>query len=313
MTNARLAGLEEFHALRARWTALVAEGDFAGALELVEAAAAWAKTHGDATLLDRVLCNRAAIALELGRGEDLVPGLRTLLMRSDDRENAFLAAYTIARYYELAKESKKGLFYAQLARDRTADLDLPRRGSSLNLIANFLVSECRYEEALATYAEAEGCLARAALAPLAGGGEAADRLRAAVIGYNVGYCRVVTGDVREGLAKLYRSLRTLTALGASRHVLLASLDLSFALLEAKKPLLARRHADRALALAERFEDPVSRKNALYLSGAAASAAGDELAARRRFAELQGAFFPEADYLPDLLLRVDVRQLVNLKA
>jgi tetratricopeptide (TPR) repeat protein len=310
MTSVRIAGLEDFHALRARWMALVAEGDFAAAFELVEAATAWAKTHGDATLLDRVLCNRAAIALELGRGEDLVPGLRTLLMRSDDRENAFLAAYTIARHYELAKETKKGLFYAQLARDRAADVDLPRRGSSLNLIANFLVSECRYEEALATYAEAEGCLAQPADA---GAGGPADRLRAAVIGYNVGYCRVVTGDVRDGLAKLYRSLRSLKALGASRHVLLASLDLSFALLEAKRPEKARRHAERAIALAAHFDDPVSRKNALYLSGAAASAAGDELGARRRFAELQGAFFPEADYLPDLLLRVDVRQLVNLKA
>jgi hypothetical protein len=40
MTSVRIAGLEDFHALRARWMALVAEGDFAAAFELVEAATA---------------------------------------------------------------------------------------------------------------------------------------------------------------------------------------------------------------------------------------------------------------------------------
>jgi hypothetical protein len=95
--------------------------------------------------------------------------------------------------------------------------------------------------------------------------------------------------------------------------MLARLDLAYGLLEAGAPRWSRRHAERALDLATTFADGAARKNALYLAGAAASATGDELAARRRYAELQGDFFPDADYLPDLLLRVDVRQLVNLKA
>jgi hypothetical protein len=295
--------IEEFQSCREHWSSLVAEGEFERALELIESALLWVREHGDSVLLDRVLCNRAAIATELGRGAAQVAELRALLMRSEDVENAYLAAYTIARQHELAREPKKGLFYAQLARDRAAALGAARLSESLNLIANFQVSASRFDDALISYAEAEAHLES----------ETGDSLRSAVIGYNVGYCRVVTGDCRGGLAKLYRSLRALRRLGARRHEMLAHLDLTFALLEAGSPRHAARHAGSAIELARHFRDDTARKNGLYLAGAAAAASGDEFRARRYFAELQGSFFPDADYLPELLLQLDVRQLVNLKA
>ena len=93
----------------------------------------------------------------------------------------------------------------------------------------------------------------------------------------------------------------------------ARLDLAFALLETSHAGLAGRHAARALELAERPEDSSAKKNALYLLGAAAVASGDRLGARRHFERLQQGFYPEADYLPELLLQIDVRDLVNLKA
>ena len=66
-------------------------------------------------------------------------------------------------------------------------------------------------------------------------------------------------------------------------------------------------------LAERLADTDAKKNALYILGAAAIATGDRVGARRHFERLQQGFYPEADHLPELLLHVDVRQLVNLKA
>ncbi|MEZ5314559.1 MAG: hypothetical protein R2862_13450 [Thermoanaerobaculia bacterium] len=227
--------------------------------------------------------------------------LRDLLMRSGDAENGFLAAYTIARHYELHKEARKGLFYARIARDRAELLDESRKASSLNQIANFQVAGSRFEEALATYAEAESRLAPD------------DRLRSAVIGYNAGYCHVVTGELRRGLGRIYRALRLLRSLGAQRHEMLARLDLAFALLEANRANAAERHAVRAHELAIRFADDGSRKNSLYLAGAAARTLGNDFVARRRFAELQVDFYPDADYLPELLMGVDVLALVNLKA
>ena len=292
---------EDFQAARARWTQALEAGRLDEALVFVEEALVWAEASGEECLRDRTLCNRAAIALELGAGAQHVPALRALLLRSSNAENTYLAAYTIARHYELQKEQSKGLFYAQLARDRAQTLDENRRAESLNFIANFLVAESRFEEAIAAYEEALDLL------------PSRDSLRRAVIGYNLGYCNALTGRSREGLALLYSSLRSLLRRGADGHAMKAQLDLAFALLETSRAQPAGRHAARALALAERLEDSDAQKNALYLLGAAAVATGDRVGARRHFERLQQGFFPEADYLPELLLHVDVRQLVNLKA
>jgi tetratricopeptide (TPR) repeat protein len=292
---------EGFQAARARWAEAVEAGRLEEALALVDEALAWAEASGEEQLRDRALCNRAAIALELGRGAAHVPALRALLLRTADAENTYLAAYTIARHYELQKEHRKGLFYAQLARDRAAALDENRRAASLNSIANFLVAESRFDEAIESYEEALSLLSTR------------DGLRCAVIGYNLGYCRVLTGRSREGLTILYASLRALLRCGAEVHAMKAQLDLAFALLETGSPRHAGRHAGRALATSERFADDDARKNALYLLGAAAVASGDRVGARRHFERLQQGFYPGADYLPELLLNVDVRELVNLKA
>ncbi len=299
--NATVTNAAEFQAARARWVELFEAGEFERALALVEEALPWAAASGDAVLYDRARCNRAAIALELGRGGDFAPLLREVLMRNEDAENSFLAAYTLARHYELRKESKKGLFYAQLASDRAEALDAARRASSRNHIANLLVAESRFAEAAEIY--------RQALAMLPSRHE----LRGAVIAYNLGYCEVMVGRVREGLGELYASLRALLGLGAARHEMKARLDLAFALLEAGEAGHAERHAARAERLAERFADQEARKNALYLRGAAAQARGDRFAARRHFERLQAGFYPDAEYLPELLSQVDVRSLVNLKA
>ncbi len=230
---------EDFQAARARWTQALEAGRLDEALVLVEEALVWAEASGEECLRDRTLCNRAAIALELGAGAQHVPSLRAML--------------------------------------------LP------------------VEEAIAAYEEALDLL------------PSRDSLRRAVIGYNLGYCNALTGRSREGLALLYSSLRSLLRRGADGHAMKAQLDLAFALLETSRAQPAGRHAARALALAERLEDSDAQKNALYLLGAAAVATGDRVGARRHFERLQQGFFPEADYLPELLLHVDVLQLVNLKA
>ena len=69
----------------------------------------------------------------------------------------------------------------------------------------------------------------------------------------------------------------------------------------------------ALALAESTGDRDAIKNALYLLGQTATSSGDTEAARAYFARLHRDFFPEADFLPGMLMAVDVRTLVNLHA
>jgi hypothetical protein len=75
-----------------------------------------------------------------------------------------------------------------------------------------------------------------------------------------------------------------------------------------------RHGAVALALAEEAGESDSIKHALFLLGEAAQQA-------RRPGRPPGSissssrerYFPEASYLPEVLLTVDVRKLVNLKA
>jgi tetratricopeptide (TPR) repeat protein len=292
---------EDFERTRQAWMRAAEEGRLEEALAMVESSTPWVEQLGDPTLRDRVICNRARLAIELGRDAEDLPALRTILMLQRDAENCFLAAYSIARAYELRKELRKARFYAQVARDRARQLDAERLGSSLNQIANVAVAESHFDEAAALYREALALEAETSPA------------RSAVILYNLGYCEIVLGARSEGFRHLYRAARLLRRLGSRRHLMLASLDLAFAHLEAGKPRAARRHARRALDLAREFAIQDAEKNALYLAGAAAKALGDEFAARRWFRDLQTGFYPDADYLPDLLLTVDVRSLVNLKA
>lgn len=296
-----VASREDYQNARARWSAAVEAGHLEEALALVDAAALWAARHAEPELVDRTFLNRAAIALELGQGNELLAELRALLMRSRDAENGFLAAYSLARAYELRKETKKALFYAQVGRDRVDTLDRGRRASSQNQLANLLVAESRFGEAVTVYRSSLDLL------------EPSDRLRRAVILDNLGYCEALLGRRLDGLTLLREALRTLRRLGAERHEMLARLDLCFVLLEIGKPSAARRHGRRALELAVELGVADAEKNALYLLGAAAAALGDRFGARRWYARLQSGFYPDAEYLPDVLLQVDVRGLVNLKA
>lgn len=297
----RVGSASELEAARARWSELVEAGRLEEALPLVEAALAWATTSGDPVLAARVRCNRARVAIELGLEGGYAAELRDVLVANADDETAFLAAYSLARYYELHKESRKARFYAQLARDRAERLDHERLGSSLNQLANVLVAESRFDEAAETYARALELVA-------------SDRFsRRSVILYNLGYCETLLGRRRAGYGHLVAAVRALRRQGARRHEALARLDLAFAALEAEKTGAASRHAGRALDLARETGLAEAEKNALYLLGAAATALGDRFGAKRWYQQLQADFFPDADYLPELLMQLDVRKLVNLKA
>jgi tetratricopeptide (TPR) repeat protein len=277
-------------------------GDLQGALAVLDGAWEWARTTGDERLVDRVYCNRSAVAIELGETEGIVGRLREVLLRNSDEENCHLSAYQIARVYELRKAYKKGLFYARIALDHAVNLQRSDwQAFCRNQIGNLLLAESHFEKACAEYDQA------LSLAP-------SDRgvWRARIVD-NVGYCRILQGRHQEGFRLLFESLRTLRRATAERYEISSRLDLSFAYLEIGRYRRALRHGTRALQLAEAAGDRESVKNALYLLGEAANLSRNTLLAQRYFSRLQREFYPEADYIPDFLLAVDVRKLINLKA
>ena len=291
-----------FEELRTRGAQAVEAGHLEEAEALFEEALAWARSHGDPRQIDLAVCNRAAASIDLGRGAGELPRLREILVRNSDPVSCRIAAYNIARYYELSKSFKKALFYARIARDRSETLG--RRdwlATSHNLIGNTLLAESFVEQACEQYEQALELMPKEPSATRAG------------ILCNLGYCRTLQGRHTEAYRFLYESLRLLRSFRAERYEIATRLDLCFTHLETGRYRLARCQGIKAMRLAEKLDESNSLKNSLYLLGEVESLCGHTDAARAYFIRLQREFFPDASYLPGFLLAVDVRQLVNLHA
>ncbi|MDE2691737.1 MAG: hypothetical protein OXI49_14585 [Acidobacteriota bacterium] len=302
---------EDFGTLRDRARDLVAKGSYKGAGTVYLQAMEVATADGESDLAEEALCGWGAAETELGNGTEVMPELRRILLGSAVDHNCCLAAYTLARAHELEGEVKKALFYARLFRDRAEYVERAGlRGLAQNLMGNLLVAEGREADAAACY--------RVALRLSEG---AAPSWTASAEG-NLGYCLVVQAAgsrtphrarFREGLKLLYRSLRTFRRERAEWDIALSHLDLCFAHLELRRTACAKRHAATALKLAKRVDDLDLVKNCLYLLGQAAILEGDTEAARASFSDLERRFYPERTGLTDVLMSVDLRQVVNLRA
>lgn len=296
-----------------RFEALIDQGrDLLAAERWEEALAAYrraeevAESLGDDRAADRAFANVCAMLLSIRRHDGVsaerTHRLREILIAGGDEVNCRLAAYNLARTYEFGKELRKGLFYARIALDRSKILTVPDWiASSHNQIGNLLLAESRFEEASAEYRQALLLL------------EDEVSARRALILTNLGYAEVVLGRLRPGIAHCYESLRSLMRQDAGREQIVPRLDLCFALLELGRLRHALRHGARALALAEEHGEHDTIKLALFLLGEILQQAGDSERARDYFSKLQARYFPESRDLPDILLTIDVRKLINLKA
>lgn len=277
------------------------------ALATFEAAERVAEAQDDPVGADRAWLNRCAVLIASQRldgvGGRMLHRMRSILTEARDALNCWLAAYDIAQAYELTKDYRKGLFYAKVALDRAEVLGhRDWLASSYNQLGNLLLAESRFEEARDALEHARELLS-----------DDADSVRRSSILGNLGYVDIVLGHQREGFLLLYSSLRTLRKLERRREQAFAHLDLCFAHLEAGRLRDAMRHGMRSLGLAEEFGEPVTMQYALFLLGETAQLLGNPEEARSHFVRLQQLYFPDNPRLPDILLSVGVRGLVNLKA
>ena len=276
-------------------------GDFSHALSGFDQAMTWAIERGESDLWDRAFCGRCAITIESG-DRDSVSELRQIVLRSASQENGFLASYNIARAYELDRDFERALFYARIARDRCQKLK--RRdwlAWSSNQTGNLLLAESHFEEACSEYETALQLMPHETTV---------DR---ALLLDNLGYCRIVQGRIDEGFTLLYSSLRTIQRYGAERYQVGPRLSLCYAHLDVGRHNDALRHGLRALEIAAESSDDNGIKYAHFLLGETYNQRGDIELARGFFSRLQQRYFPDAAHVPELLLAIDVRQMINLKA
>jgi tetratricopeptide (TPR) repeat protein len=282
---------------------LVNTGRFRRALEVLDEALEVARSVGPLELIDRAWVNRARMAVELGpEDKALVQELGHILLRSRDSETGFRAALHLTRAYQLRKEHGRSLFYGRIACERAA-----QTGSSIfaamarNELGLCLLASSYFGEAASEFEAALELIPRER-----------EPQRAAILD-NLGYCYVVLGRSKEGFRRLYEALRTVRGLNAGWLEMNIRISLSFGLLEVRKPSAALRHGREALEIADGCDDASAMKSALFLLGEAAKQAGEELLARRYFSRLQETFYSDAPYLADMLMMIDARTLVNLKA
>lgn len=295
---------EHFLSLREQIKSHVHQGRLDDALGLCEQAVSWAQKRGDRQAADLASCNRASVLVALGRGDEVLRELQGILLRSQDPANRFTAAYDIAQIFDLKQNFSKSLFYARLALEnalKTANQECIAHAH--NRVANVLVAESYFEEALSHYLDALTANPANALM---------DRI---MLLANAGYCQVVLGQYRHGFDCLFRGLRAMRRIAATEPGRLSRLhlSLSFGYLELGKYLSARAHAAKALACAENGADSELVKKSLYLLGEAIKLTGDDWQAYRCFARLRDEFFPDNRGLADMLMATETHKLINLMA
>ncbi len=303
---------EDFDALRRRGRELGNSGAYAEASAVYRRAAEVAAAAGDGDRADEAVCGWGTAETELGNGVEVMSKLRQVLLASTVDYNCWLASHALARAHELEGQVKKALFYARLSLNHSVYVDRPgSTAGSRNLLGNLLAAEGREGAAAAEYRKALGESKGAPPTWVAG------------VEGNLGYCivagartngrRLREARVRKGLRLLYRSLRTFKRAGARLDVAISHLDVCFAHLELKRTRAAKRHGEKALELAEGHGDSDTVKNSLYLLGQAAMLEAESEKAREYFSELERRFYPGRAGLANLLMSLDLRQIVNLRA
>jgi tetratricopeptide (TPR) repeat protein len=277
-------------------------GNLSGALGYLDEALELARSASDQRLVDLAICNRSAVLISLGRNQEPKADLRQILVSGTFPENSFLAAYQLSRAHARDKAFKKGLFYAQVARDRALGLGSDKwMIHSYNQLANCLLDESRFEEAMQEYRRA---LRLESAEP---------SIMRAVLLVNLGYCWMMQGRLEEGLPLTFQALRWFRRFGTRAYEIWAHLDLCYAYLELDRCRRAREHGCRALALAQETGDAQCLKNALYLLGETERTDSNLESAYDYFSRLQQQFYPDNPQLVEWMLLVETRQLVNLRA
>lgn len=302
MTSIPRTAEDERLAFRQMVKDLVAKGQIDQALDFCTSKAEQAESEGDQGFFDQARALRAQLFVQGGRGDEVVPELRRLLLRTTDLPSRFYAAYAISCHYDMASNASKGHFYAKQALSVAQQwADRTSIAAAHNQLANLLALDSFFDAAEAEYQKALDLQ------------DPVDSTDRAMLLANIGYCHVVSGRLRQGYSDLAASLRMLRRLGSEAWLHVPMMGLSYACLEVGKPARARTYAERALELSEQMDNPDSVKKCLYLLGEAQKYCGRTTAAYESFSALQRRFYPENPMVVDFLMAADVRRMINLMA
>jgi tetratricopeptide (TPR) repeat protein len=222
-----------------------------------------------------------------------------ILMRRRNAQQTFLSAYALMYTHRLSSESKRAIFYGQIALEAATQAEQTFwKLGALNELGMVYELDSQFDKAIECFEEALTCLDKIS--------DPSERSLSyvAIVG-NLGYNKLIAGQTSEGLRLLHSVIDDIRpeSLKADAYV-----DLCYGYLDLEQYETARQYGEMSLAMAS---DPRQIRNAHYLLGEAAYKMGDIDSAEHHFEELS-RYYPQFRHLKSLLFAIDLRSMLNLK-
>jgi tetratricopeptide (TPR) repeat protein len=281
--------------LRQEARARLRSGDYEQALGFYDEALALAD---DDEMRELITINKADAMIALERSGPEVHALPRVIMRRTNARHVYLAAYALQYKHRLENDLKRALFYGQLALRTAEDAGEPSwRRIVLLELGNIYELDSQIDQAIECFNESLAIIEESPL-------QEKDLSHSYAL-ENLGYCLLLQGNTRDGLARIHEALELLhDPIGRAE----AYIDLCYGYLESARFEKALFYGQAGLEIAK---DARQTRNAHYLLGEACYKSGDADGADFHFSEL-ARFYPQFRNLKNLLYAIDLRSMVNLK-
>jgi tetratricopeptide (TPR) repeat protein len=282
--------------LRAQALAKIQSEDFEEALVLYDQALSLAP---DDELRELITINKADALIAIGRSGPEVQALPRILMARRNPHHTFIAAYALMYKHRLANETKRAIFYGQIALDAARDADEAFwKVAALNDLGIAYEIDSQFEKAIPSFEQALTISTQV-------DDPARHTFLAATIYQNLGYNLMLVGETRQGIRMIESILADITVRSTRCD---AHIDLCYGYLDLDEFVTALEHGRKGLEFAC---EPRQTRNAHYLLGEAAYKLGDVETAETHFEEL-ARFYPEFPQLKNVLFALDLRSMINLR-
>jgi tetratricopeptide (TPR) repeat protein len=282
--------------LRQEALAKVRSEEFDEALVMYDEALSLAS---DEEVRELITINKAHALIAADRTGPEVKALPMILMRRRNVHHTVLASYALLYTHRLANETKRAIFYGQIALEADKQTGLPFWTLAvLNELGIVYEVDSQFPKAIECFDQA--------LALIATLDDASQQQFSRVAIYqNLGYNRLLVGDTVEGIRMIEGILDQILVPSSLSD---SYIDLCYGYLDLSDYEKARHYGETGLSLAS---EPRQVRNAHYLLGEAAYKLGDVEEAERHFEHL-ARFYPQFRHLKSLLFAIDLRSMINLK-
>jgi tetratricopeptide (TPR) repeat protein len=246
-----------------------------------------------------ITINKAHVMIGAQRNGPEVQALPMILMRRRNPRHTFLAAYALLYKHRLSGETKRSIFYGQLAASAVRETDRPSwHLAGLNELGIAFEIDSQFTQAIACFEEALRVLDTL-------GDEGEQAFSRVAIYQNLGYNKILIGETVEGIRMIESVLESIQVPSSLSD---SYIDLCYGYLDLEEYETARTLGEKSLECAG---EPRQVRNAHYLLGEACYKAGDLEAAEYHFDEL-ARYYPQFRNLKSLLFAIDIRSMLNLK-